>query len=134
MPRQPGSQEGGIAPLLRLSTLPLKSLLLGLGGAAVLLLLGRGGWVFGFLLGTLASVGNLQLLIWAVAWMTEPKGSKRPKYLWMGLLFRLLLMGLFLFLAVRVLSVNVLALAGGLMWGQLSILGLLFIHAIKTAK
>jgi len=108
--------------------------LLGLGGTVILLLLRRGGWVFGFLLGTLTSVGNLQLLIWAVAWMTEPKVSKRPRYLWMGLLFRLLLMGLFLFLAVRVLSVNVLALAGGLIWGQFSILGLLFVHAIKTAK
>ena len=107
---------------------------LGLGGAGLLLLLGREDWAWGFFLGFLASLGNFQLIAHAVARIMEPQRVKRPKYLWKGSFFRIILLGLFLFLALKFLRADLFALAFGLLLGQMSLLGLLVVQGIKTKE
>lgn len=109
-------------------------MLLGLGGAGFLLLLGKGDWAWGFFLGFLASLSNFQLMAHAVARIMGPEGVKRPKYPWKGSFFRLILLGLFLFLALKFLRADLFALAFGLLLGQLSLLGFLIAQGIKAEE
>ena len=103
-----------------------------MGGAGLLLLLGREGWALGFSLGALLGVGSFQLIAWAVVRAMEPERSKRPRHLWKGSLLRLLLVGLVFFLAFRYLRANPFALALGLLFAQLMILILLGAKGAKA--
>ncbi|MFN3477323.1 MAG: ATP synthase subunit I [Candidatus Methylomirabilales bacterium] len=109
-------------------------LLISLGGAGLLLLLGKGDWAWGFFLGFLASLGNFQLMAHAVARIMGPERVTRPKYPWGGSFFRLILLGLFLFLALKFLKADLFALAFGLLLGQVSILGLLVVQGVKAQE
>ncbi|MBI3988494.1 MAG: ATP synthase subunit I [candidate division NC10 bacterium] len=108
------------------------TLLLGLGGTGLLLLLGREGWALGFSLGAFLGIGNFQLIAWAVLRAMGPERSNRPRYLWKGSLLRLLLVGLAFFLAFRYLHVNLFVLAFGLLFAQFMILILLVAKGAKA--
>lgn len=108
--------------------------LISLGGGGSLLLLGKGDWAWGFFLGFLASLGNFHLMAHTVARIMGPERGTRPKSPWRGSFFRLILLGLFLFLALKFLRADLFALAFGLLLGQVSLLGLLVVQGVKARE
>jgi len=94
----------------------------GAAGGVVLLLFGRPGWAVAFSLGAAVSLGNFHLITRAVARLAGPEATQASRHLWKGALFRFVIVGIALFLAVVVLRVNILALLAGLVLTQLCML------------
>lgn len=94
----------------------------GAAGGVVLLLFGRPGWAVAFSLGAAVSLGNFHLITRAVARLAGPEATQASRHLWKGALFRFVIVGIALFLAVVVLRVNILALLAGLVLTQFCML------------
>jgi len=101
-------------------------------GGIALLLFGRPGWAVGFSLGAAVSLGNFHLITRAVRRLAEPDTTQASQHLWKGALFRFVIVGIVLFLAVVVLQVNVLALLAGLVLTQLGMIGYWLLRSART--
>ena len=96
------------------------------------MLVGRPGWAVAFSLGAAVSLGNFHLIARAVRGLTEPDARPASRQLWKGALFRFVIVGIILFLAVVVLRVNVPALLAGLVLTQLGMLGYWLLRSART--
>jgi small-conductance mechanosensitive channel len=96
------------------------------------LLLGRTGWAVAFSLGAVVSLGNFHLITRAVKGLTEREARPASRHLWKGALFRFVIVGVILFLAVVVLRVNVPALLAGLVLTQLGMIGYWLLRSART--
>jgi len=101
-------------------------------GGIALLLFGRPGWAVGFSLGAAVSLGNFHLITRAVRRLAEPDTTQASQHFWKGALFRFVIVGIVLFLAVVVLQVNVLALLAGLVLTQLGMIGYWLLRSART--
>ena len=108
------------------------ALVVGAAGGMVLLLFGRFGWAVGFSLGAAVSLGNFHLITRAVRRLAEPDTTQASQHLWKGALFRFVIVGIVLFLAVVVLQVNVLALLVGLVLTQLGMIGYWLLRSARA--
>ena len=97
-----------------------------------MLLFGRPGWAVAFSLGAAVSLGNFHLITQAVGRLTDPDAAKASRHLWKGALFRFVIVGIILFLAVVVLRVNVPALLAGLVLTQLGMIGYWLLRSART--
>ena len=104
----------------------------GAAGGIALLLVGRPGWAVAFSLGAAVSLGNFHLITRAVRGLTEPDARPASRHLWKGALFRFVIVGIILFLAVVVLRVNVPALLAGLVLTQLGMIGYWLLRSART--
>lgn len=93
------------------------TLVAGVAGVVVLLLLGWRAWALAFGLGAAISVGNFHLIVRAVRGMDTP-GPGVSRHLWKGTLLRFVLVAVVLVLVVVVLRIDVLALVAGLLVTQ----------------
>jgi len=108
------------------------AVVVGAAGGMVLLLSGHPGWAVAFSLGAAVSLGNFHLITRAVRGLTEPEARPASRQLWKGALFRFIIVGVILFLAVVVLRVNVLALLAGLVLTQLGMIGYWLVRSVRT--
>jgi len=108
------------------------ALVVGAAGGIVLLLSGRSGWAAAFSLGAAVSLGNFHLITRAVRGLTERDATQASRHLWKAALFRFVIVGIVLFLAVVVLRVNVLALLAGLILTQLGMIGYWLVRSAGT--
>ena len=93
------------------------TLVAGVAGVVVLLLLNRRAWALAFGLGAAISLGNFHLIVRAVRGLDRP-GPGVSRHLWKGTLFRFGAIAALLVLAVAVLRIDVLALVAGLLVTQ----------------
>lgn len=96
------------------------------------MLSGHPGWAVAFSLGAAVSLGNFHLITRAVRGLTEPDARPTSRHLWKGALFRFIIVGILLFLAVAVLRVNVLALLAGLVLTQLGMIGYWLLRSVRS--
>jgi hypothetical protein len=108
------------------------AIVVGAAGGTVLLLSGHPGWAVAFSLGAAVSLGNFHLITRAVRGLTEPDSRPAARHLWKGALFRFIIVGIALFLAVVVLQVNVLALLAGLVLTQLGMIAYWLVRSART--
>lgn len=104
----------------------------GAAGGIALWLFGRPGWAVAFSLGAAVSLGNFHLITRAVRGLTERDARPASRRLWKGALFRFVIVGIILFLAVVVLRVNVPALLAGLVLTQLGMVGYWLLRSART--
>ena len=64
--------------------------------------------------------------------LTDPDAAQASRHLWKGALFRFVIVGIILFLAVVVLRVNVPALLAGLVLTQLGMIGYWLLRSART--
>ncbi len=108
------------------------AVVVGAAGGTVLLLFGHPGWAVAFSLGAAVSLGNFHLITRAVRGLTESDARPASRHLWKAALFRFIIVGIVLFLAVVVLQVNVLALLAGLVLTQLGMIGYWLVRSART--
>jgi len=100
----------------------------------VLLLFGRAGWAVAFSLGAAVSLGNFHLITRAVGLLGDPDAAQASRHLWKGALFRFVVVGIVLFLAVVVLQVNILALLAGLVITQFGMIGYWLLRSVRPIR
>lgn len=108
------------------------ALVVGAAGGLLLLLVGRPGWAVGFSLGAVVSLGNFHLITRAVERLTGGDTTQGSRHLWKGALFRFVIVGVVLFLAVAVLRVNILALLAGLVVTQLGMIAYWLLRSVRA--
>jgi hypothetical protein len=110
----------------------LGALVVGAAGGAVLLLAGRPGWAGAFGLGAAVSLGNFHLITLAVGRLAVADAPRASRHLWKGAVFRFVIVGIALLLAVAVLRVNILALLAGLVVTQLAMIGCWLLRSLRA--
>ncbi|MBI5166893.1 MAG: ATP synthase subunit I [candidate division NC10 bacterium] len=103
-------------------TYRLALILTGLG-VGLSLVLGRGDWALGFGVGAGISLANFALIARATTRVFYSGRGGRIRYPWKGFLFRFLVVGILLFLAIFFLKINFFALVLGLLAAQISMCG-----------
>lgn len=98
------------------------------------MLFGRAGWAVAFGLGAAISLGNFHLITHAVGRLADPNATQASRHFWKGALFRFVVVGIVLFLAVVVLQVNILALLAGLVITQFGMIGYWLWRSVRTTN
>lgn len=106
-------------------------MVVGAAGAVLLLLFGRSAWAVAFSLGAAISLGNFSLIARAVAGVADPDASRASGHLWKGALFRFVVVGLALFVAVVVLRAHIFALLAGLLLTQLGMIATWLMRSMR---
>ena len=110
----------------------MSAAVVGAAGTAALFLIGRPVWAMAFALGAVVSLGNFHLITRAVLRLTDVDTRRASGHLWKGALFRFVIVGVVLFVAVVIFRVNLLALLSGLLATQLVMIVYWIVRSVQS--